>query len=47
MSKLEQEEKIDIQKVYGEVNNSSVEEFLQKNQFSVSGLSQEELTKRQ
>ena len=47
MSKLEQEEKIDIQKVYGEVNNSSIEEFLQKNQFSVSGLSQEEVTKRQ
>lgn len=47
MSKLEQEEKIDIQKVYGEVNNSSVEDFLQKNQFSVNGLSQEEVVKNQ
>lgn len=47
MSKLEQEEKIDIQKVYGEVNDSSVEDFLQKNQFSVNGLSQEEVAKNQ
>lgn len=47
MFKQEQEEKIDIQKVYGEINSSSVEEFLQKNQFSLSGLSQEEIAKRQ
>lgn len=47
MSKQEQEEKIDIQKVYGEINNSTREEFLQKNQFSLSGLSQEEVTRRQ
>lgn len=47
MSKPEQEEKLDIQKVYGEVNNSSVEDFLQKNQLSVTGLTQEEVTKRQ
>lgn len=47
MSKQEQEEKIDIQKVYGEINSSSVEGFLQKNQFSLSGLSQEEIAKRQ
>ena len=47
MSKQEQEEKIDIQKVYGEINSSSVEEFLQKNQFSLEGLSQEDVIKRQ
>lgn len=47
MSKPEQEEKLDIQKVYGEVNNSSVEDFLQKNQLSVEGLIQEEVVKRQ
>jgi len=47
MSKLELEERIDIQKVYGEVNNSSVKEFLEKNQLSVDGLEKEEVIKRQ
>ncbi|MCI9247088.1 MAG: HAD-IC family P-type ATPase, partial [Clostridia bacterium] len=47
MSKLELEERIDVQKVYGEVNNSSVKEFLEKNQLSVDGLEKEEVIKRQ
>ncbi|MCI9087399.1 MAG: magnesium-translocating P-type ATPase [Clostridia bacterium] len=47
MSEQEQEEKIDIQKVYGEINNSSIETFLQNNQFSLEGLSQEDVIKRQ
>jgi len=47
MSKQEQEEKIDIQKIYGEVCRSNKEEFLQKNHFSAKGLSQEEVIKRQ
>ena len=47
MTKEEIEENIDIQKAYGEVCRSSVEEFLQKNKVSEKGLTTEEVQKRQ
>ncbi len=47
MAKEEIEENIDIQKAYGEVCRSSVEEFLQKNKVSEKGLTTEEVQKRQ
>lgn len=47
MSKQEAEEKIDIQKVYGEVCTNSAQDFLDKNQISKEGLTKNQVIERQ
>ncbi len=47
MSKQEQEEKIDIQNIYGKICRSSVDSFLQEMQVREEGLTQEEANIRQ
>lgn len=47
MSKQEQEEKIDIQKIYGKICRDSVEEFIEKNHIDKKGLTEKEVINKQ
>lgn len=47
MSKQEQEEKINIQKDYGETCRTSIKDFLEENKISLDGLTEKEVIERQ
>lgn len=47
MSKQEQEEKINIQRDYGETCRTSIKDFLEENKISLNGLTEKEVIERQ
>lgn len=47
MSKQEQEEKINVQKDYGETCRTSIKDFLEENKISLDGLTEKEVIERQ